>query len=304
MERQSTHQILMISPESFRKNEQTAINNYYQTSVVVSNADAFAKKEFDALANLLISHGVEVMIWNDRRNVDTPDRIFPNNWISFHEDVAVLYPMNAENRRAERNPDLINHISKNFSKHYQSISFVEYEDKSQFLEGTGSVVLDRIQKIAFAAISPRTDLDLFLNWCKKMNYQGIPFHAFQSIHEMRKPIYHTNVMMSIGSKFALICADCIDDVNEKTLVIETLRASGREVMIISESQVNSFCGNILEVTSSTKETFIVMSSTAYHGFTSSQLIQLETWGKILHSPLSTIEVLGGGSARCMLAEVF
>ncbi|MBX7053127.1 MAG: amidinotransferase [Flavobacteriales bacterium] len=304
MKRQSSYRLLMIRPRLFRKNEQTAVNNYYQSDASSEAIDVLAEKEYNGLMEVLTNHGIRVLSWNDDRDLDTPDRIFPNNWISFHEKAAVLYPMFAQNRRAERNLQVLTEIERQHAHSYDVFDLTAHEKDDQFLEGTGSLVLDRINHKAFAAISPRTNPDLVLKWCKRFDYKPILFEAFQTVNEHRLPIYHTNVMMSMGTDFVVICDQSIDDSDSRTRVMLEIERDDRTIIRISEEQVNHFCGNILEVENENGETFIVMSDRAYHHFDEVQKKKLREFGTILHAPLHHIEIHGGGSARCMLAEIF
>ncbi|MBL0315014.1 MAG: amidinotransferase [Flavobacteriales bacterium] len=301
---QSTDTLLMIKPRFFRKNEQTAINNYYQAEQGKEDAAGLAEKEFSAFADQLRENGIKVLVWDDDRGVDTPDRIFPNNWISFHPNQLVLYPMFAQNRRDERDLRIIPHVDYVSEKSHEIIDLTSFEASHQFLEGTGSLVLDRINGVAYAALSPRTHEDLVVAWCKKFNYQPVMFHAFQDHQNQRVPIYHTNVMLSIGTNFTVVCDACIDDPIEKNMLLNKISMYNRKMIRITEEQVNAFCGNILEVKNDSGKTFIVMSDTAFDGFTSDQKAELSHFGTIIHAPIQTIELLGGGSARCMLAEIF
>lgn len=294
----------MIKPRFFRKNEQTAINNFYQADQGKEDAAGLAENEFSAFADQLRENGIKVLVWDDDRGLDTPDRIFPNNWISFHPNQLVLYPMFAKNRRDERDLRVVPHVDYLSEKSHEIIDFTSYETSHQFLEGTGSLVLDRMHGIAYAALSPRTHEDLVVAWCKKFNYHPVMFHAYQDHQNQRVPIYHTNVMLSIGTTFTVVCDACIDDPNEKDMLLNMLSLHKRKMIRITEEQVNAFCGNILEVKNDTGKTFIVMSDTAFDGFTSDQKAELSNFGSILHAPIQTIELLGGGSARCMLAEIF
>jgi len=301
---QSTYRILMIRPASFGLNTETAVNNYYQNREMLSafeNAQLRAINEFDGLANLLIENGVEVTVVNDSTEPPKPDSLFPNNWISFHDKSRiVIYPMFAENRRKERRLDVI----RSLIMQPEILDFTNAESQEQFLEGTGSLVLDRINRIAYAAISPRTNESLVIDWCGKMDYKPIIFRAYQTVDGQRLPVYHTNVVMCVGSEFAVICDECIDDVQERDRVLKSLNQSSKTLIQISEIQMNAFAGNMLEVKNKMGETFIVMSDSAFNSLLEEQKLSLEKFGKILHAPLNCIESLGGGSARCMLAEVF
>ncbi len=305
---QATNTILMIRPAAFRLNEETAVNNYYQTtSEVLKNKDSnkLAQQEFDDLVQKLKDAGIDVVIFNDDGSLDTPDSIFPNNWVSFHEngDVA-LYPMFAENRRRERREEIVKLLE---DKGFKIQNFVDYtgaEDEDVFLEGTGSLVLDRINCKAYCALSPRAEEELFIEFCEDFEYTPVLFTAYQTVDGKRLPIYHTNVMMCIAKEFAVICLDCIDDKTERKNVLHHLQADGKEVIVISEAQVEKFAGNMLEVTDKEGESITVMSQSAFTSLTKLQIATIEKYSVILSSDINTIETLGGGSARCMMAEVF
>lgn len=305
---QTTQSIVMIRPVAFRMNEQTAVNNYYQKildNLLPSTVNAKAQVEFDGFVEKLQKVGVEVIVLEDTLTPDTPDSIFPNNWISFHENADVtLYPMFAENRRLERREDLLELLEE---KGYQIENIVDYTEAEQdgyFLEGTGSIVLDRANGKAYCALSPRADEELFIEFCEDFDMHPVIFEAFQTVEGERKLIYHTNVMMCIGETFAVICSECIDDKKERKMVLDTLKQDGKEVILITEKQVNSFAGNMLEVKGANNQNYVVMSESAYHILTPKQIEQIEKHAPIIYSNLDTIEACGGGSARCMMAENF
>jgi hypothetical protein len=304
---QYTDTLMMIAPVAFRYNEQTAGNNYYQkvlAGLSPEETQVKARKEFDDFVIKLRSAGVIVHVIEDTIDPDTPDSIFPNNWVSFHRDATViLYPMNAENRRLERRLDILDTLRENGLKIDQVIDMTEAEEKGHFLEGTGSMVLDRVQGIAYAAISERTEEDLFYAFCHEMDYTPCVFSAFQQVGKERLPIYHTNVMMCVADEFVVICLDCIDDLEERHAVIDTIEESQKELIEISEEQVAHFAGNMLQVGNG-EEKFLVMSSSAYNCLDEDQIESIEAHCPIIYSSLDTIEACGGGSARCMMAEVF
>ncbi len=306
--RQITDTILMIRPISFRMNEQTAVNNYYQKINEDLPAEALlknAQNEFDNYVDKLRNVGIDVLVINDTKDTDTPDAIFPNNWVSFHENgTVVLYPMFAKNRRLERREDLSLILEKQNYSIQKKINYTQYENKNIFLEGTGSLVLDRVNRKAYCAKSPRAEKQLFLTFCKDLGYDPIIFTANQTIDGKRKAIYHTNVMMCLGDQFAVICLDSIDDIKEKEEVIFKLNQTRKEIIEITEDQLNYFTGNMLQVQSKNGQCYIVMSQASYDSLSNSQMVSLEKYGIILASPLDTIETLGGGSARCMMAEIF
>ena len=296
----------MIEPVAFQFNEQTAINNYYQKRLTLSNAETQKKAlaEFNALVNKLKDKGVNVITIKDNEDLKTPDSIFPNNWISFHEDKRiVLYPMFAKNRRYERRSDIIEDLRD--QHHFYVSKIVDYssfEDESCYLEGTGSLILDRENKLCYAAISERTNKKLVLKFCVDFNYEPVCFTANQTIKGKRLPIYHTNVMLCIGNEYAVVCLDAIDDLAEKELVRNKLFESGKDIIEITEEQKNNFAGNMLQVFGD--QPYLVMSSKAYKCLTKNQLVKLSSYNTIIHSNLDTIENCGGGSARCMMAEIF
>ena len=298
----------MIRPVQFRMNEQTAVNNYYQDQDAdISNkrANDKAQDEFDAFAKALQQAGVNVIVLSDDEKADTPDSIFPNNWVSFHEDGRVaLYPMFAENRRKERRPEVFDQLETRGFQIQEIIDYSSAEDEQLFLEGTGSLVLDRVNKKAYCALSPRADLALLDEFCEDFEYMPVAFTANQTVAGERLPIYHTNVMMSMGKNHCVICLDSIDSKAEKKQVVASLKEDGKEIIKISEAQVEQFAGNMLVVQGSDNEEIVVMSQAAYDSLREEQVAALEKHCKILSADISTIEQLGGGSVRCMLAEVF
>lgn len=305
---QTTNSILMIRPVAFRMNEQTAVNNYYQKVIdglLPATVNAKAQQEFDAFVAKLTAVGVDVIVVEDTLNPDTPDSIFPNNWISFHEngDIA-LFPMFAENRRLERREDILDLLEEKGFVIDNIMDYTSAEEDNFFLEGTGSILLDRANGKAYCALSPRADEELFIEFCEDFDLNPILFEAFQTVNGERKLIYHTNVMMCIGETFAVICADSIDDKKERKMVIDSLKGDDKEVIYITEEQVNNFAGNMLEVKGTNDRRYLVMSSAAHKSLTKKQIAQLEEHVTILSSSLDTIEACGGGSARCMMAEIF
>lgn len=305
---QTTNSILMIRPVAFRMNEQTAVNNYYQKvldGLSAETVNAKAQEEFDAFVNKLRMVGVNVIVVEDTITPDTPDSIFPNNWISFHQngDVA-LYPMFAENRRLERREEILDMLEGEGFVINNIMDYTSAEEDGYFLEGTGSILLDRQNDKAYCALSPRADEELFIEFCEDFEYTPVIFEAFQTVNDERKLIYHTNAMMCIGETFALICGDCIDDKKERKMVLDSLRGDEKEIILITEDQVNNFAGNMLEVKGSEDRRYLVMSRSAHQSLTKKQISQIEEHTTILSSSLDTIEACGGGSARCMMAEIF
>jgi hypothetical protein len=305
---QTTNTILMIRPVNFRMNEQTAVNNYYQKDLentLPKTVSAKAQQEFDTYVDKLRNIGVNVIVVNDTEDTDTPDSIFPNNWVSFHESGNVgLYPMFAENRRVERREDILETLEENGFVINNIIDYTSAEDEDVFLEGTGSVILDRINRKAYCALSPRADEDLFIEFCEDFEFFPVIFTANQTVGGKRKAIYHTNVMMCVGETFAVICLSCIDDKKERKNVIKHLKEDGKTIIDISEDQVNNFAGNMLQVRGSNDECYLIMSQSAFDSLKEDQVKTIEQHTKILSSSLNTIEFCGGGSARCMMAEVF
>jgi hypothetical protein len=298
---QSTNNILMIRPVSFGFNEQTAGSNAFQNRDADQQAvQNKALAEFDAFVNTLKENGVSVTVVDDTAQPHTPDSIFPNNWVSFHADGTVfLYPMQAENRRLERREDIISKLEDSF-KVAHVIDLSRFEAENKFLEGTGSMVLDRENKIAYACLSPRTDKEVLTLFCEQAGYKAISFEAADA---NGKAIYHTNVLMCIGSGFAVICTDSIPNPHEKVVVLESLRSAHKEVVEITFDQMNRFAGNMLEVKNQVGENLIVMSQNAYQALDEEQKATLKKYGKLVYANINTIETNGGGSARCMIAEV-
>lgn len=307
MTSQITNTLFMVRPVSFERNQETSTNNYFQkdlNGVSEGEIQERALAEFDLFVDKLREKGVEVFVFNDTESSKTPDSIFPNNWISFHEDGTILlYPMYAENRRLERRDDVIKKLQDEFSVNIIQ-SFAHWENKGYFLEGTGSMILDRPNKITYAAISERTSEKVLEVFCEKTGYEAVTFVANQTVGEARLPMYHTNVMMALGEDFALICLDSIDDESEKERVILSLKKTGKEIIEITEDQVNQFAGNMLQVMNDKHQKFVVMSRAAFDSLNEEQRKTIEKHGEILYSPIPTIETLGGGSVRCMMAEVF
>ena len=308
MNYQITNTILMIRPVQFRMNEQTAVNNYYQkvlNNISPQNVNSLAVKEFDTLVKKLRASGIEVIVVQDTQEFDTPDSIFPNNWISFHQNGSIaLYPMFAKNRRLERKESVV----KSIENHGFSIAFVQdytgAEAASVFLEGTGSVILDRINRKAYCALSPRADEGLFIEFCEDFDFFPVVFSAYQNVGEERLKIYHTNVMMCVGDTFAVVCLKAIDDKKERKNVLNHLKKDGKTIIEISENQVNQFAGNMLQLQGKNQSSYIAMSQAALESLRPDQIAALRNHGRIISSSLDTIEACGGGSARCMMAEIF
>lgn len=304
---QTTNTILMIRPAHFRMNEQTAINNYFQENLEDTDTDVTgsAQQEFDNFVEKLRAVGVNVVVVQDDAETDTPDAVFPNNWVSFHANGNVaLYPMFAENRRLERREDVFLRLEDEGFNINDIVDYTSAEEEGVFLEGTGSLLLDRVNKKAYCALSPRAEEGLFVEFCEDFEYLPIMFTANQTVNRERKPIYHTNVMMCLAETFAVICLDTIDNKKERKLVVENLKADGKEIIAISEEQMHQFAGNMLQVQGAKGKRFLVMSASAHKSLTDDQIQRIENHCEILSSPLTVIETCGGGSARCMMAEVF
>lgn len=305
--KQITNTVLMIEPVSFGYNYQTAKNNFFQQndSVSVESIQEKAKEEFRNMVEKLRKFGINVLVVKDTEQPHTPDSIFPNNWISFHSDgKVVLYPMYAENRRVERREDILDSIEKEGFIINEIIDYSRAEEEDIFLEGTGSMVLDRTNEIAYAAISERTNEELFIEFCEDLEFSPVVFHSTQEKNDKRYPVYHTNVMMSVAEDFAIICKESIQDVKERKLVIDFLQTTKKEVIIISEEQMNHFLGNTLQLENDKKERFLVMSNTAYQSLNAGQINAINKYSQILVFDIPTIEKYGGGGVRCMLAEIF
>ncbi|MFK7783449.1 citrulline utilization hydrolase CtlX [Psychroserpens sp.] len=304
---QTTNTILMIRPVSFRMNEQTAVNNYFQEDLNIKNAEINqkAQAEFDAFVHKLRAVGVNVIVVEDDKLMDTPDSIFPNNWVSFHKNGnVVLYPMFAENRRKERREDVFIRLEEEGFLIENIIDYTSAEAEGVFLEGTGSLLLDRNNSKVYCALSARADEDLVIEFCEDFECTPVIFTANQTVEGRRLPIYHTNVMMCLAEKFAVICLDTIDDKKERKNVVRNLKQDGKQIIEISEEQMHQFAGNMLQVQGHKNQRYLVMSQAAHDSLTPKQIAVIEKFCPILSSSIETIETCGGGSARCMMAEVF
>ena len=306
---QSTNTILMIKPSGFRFNEETALNNHFQMadeSQTVTQIQHNAVNEFHSMVSLLQKNGIEVIVIDHGNGAENPDAVFPNNWFSTHQNGDVyLYPMNAINRRLERRLEIFDTIKEKYNLRVSNIiDFTHGEKKNLFLEGTGSMILDRVNCIIYASLSKRTSQKLLSEYAKKINYDVISFKSYHSSSNQSPLIYHTNVMMCLASSFTVICLESILDQNERQRVIDKLKETEKKIIEITFDQMNNFAGNMLEVQNSNGDLFLVMSSKAYHSLNKNQVNQIQQYVHILHSPIDTIEILGGGSARCMMAEIF
>ena len=305
---QTTNTILMIRPVHFRMNEQTAVNNYYQKKndqLLPSALTKKAQNEFDAYVEKLRSFGIHVIVVPDTKEFDTPDSLFPNNWISFHEEGTVaMYPMFAENRRLERREDVLEQIENEGFLIENIVDYTIAEEDDIFLEGTGSMILDRKNRKAYCALSPRAHEELFIEFCEDFEYTPVIFTANQTVNGQREKIYHTNVMMCIAETFVVICLSSIDDKTERKNLLKQFKEDRKKVIDITEDQVVHFAGNMLQVRGKDDERFLIMSQQAFESLTQSQRSQIQQHCQIISSSLETIEICGGGSARCMMAEVF
>lgn len=304
---QITNTILMIRPVAFRMNEQTAVNNYFQEDLDITDAqiNSKAQQEFDDFVTVLRDQGVNVIVIEDTKEPDTPDSIFPNNWISFHNSGTIaVYPMFAENRRKERREDIFDVLEQNGFRIENILDYTSAEENNVFLEGTGSILKDRVHQKAYCALSERAHEDLFIEFCEDFDCFPVVFTANQTVNGERKAIYHTNVVMAMAENFAVICLDSIDDKKERKSVVEHLKGDGKEVIAITEPQMHAFAGNMLQVIGANDKRLMVMSSQAYRSLRKDQIVSITKYCEIVHSPLDTIETCGGGSARCMMAEVF
>jgi len=301
---QLTSTIVMVSPDQFGFNPETAKTNVFQNrpNDEKQTRDR-ALEEFKTMVKTLQANNIVVNVLNSRSDVITPDAVFPNNWFSSHEEgIVVLYPLLAKNRRLERQEDkLYTVLGLHGIAHPTVIDFTHKENEGLILEGTGSLVLDRVHRIAYAMGSPRTTKKLFNDWCNTMRYEGIFFHAYD-INNL--PIYHTNVVMSVGEEFAVLCAEAIRDKSECSRIQTRLEKSGKLIISLTPAQICAFCGNILQVKSTAGVKKIVMSKNAYEGFSKSQKKILSRFGELVVVDISTIEKVGGGSARCMMAELW
>ena len=305
---QITNTVLMVRPVQFRMNEQTSVNNYYQKvpeNILSEVVNKMAVKEFDGMVRKLKKVGIQVIVVKDTKEFDTPDSIFPNNWISFHSNGTIgLYPMFAENRRLERKESVLEAVENQGFVVKNVVDYSGAEVDNLFLEGTGSILLDRVNNKAYCAISDRADEGLFIEFCEDFEYTPVVFSAFQTVNDKREKIYHTNVMMCIGDTFAVVCLASIDDKKQRKSLINHLQDDGKKVIEISEDQVNHFAGNMLQLKGIEEASYLVMSQSALKSLRPAQVKLIESHTTILSCPLDTIESCGGGSARCMMAEVF
>jgi hypothetical protein len=297
---QTTSHLLMIRPVNFSFNAETAVNNAFQVAAADNGAQEKALTEFEGFVKLLQDNNIDVTVINDTPDPYTPDSIFPNNWISFHEGGQIcLYPMYAENRRLERKSGILQQLKSRFAIN-TTLDFSGYEKEGLFLEGTGSMVLDRDYKIAYACLSPRTDKTVLQDFCEKMGYTP---EVFTAVDDQRRPIYHTNVMMCVADRYVVVCLDSLPAPAERQHLLATVLSSGKEWVGISPDQMNHFAGNMLQVYNAKGEKLLIMSTQAFESLTPQQIAQLSSYNRIIHASLTTIETNGGGSARCMMAEI-
>ena len=303
---QATNSILMIRPVNFGYNEETAKDNYYQIKELTSkNANERAQKEFDNMVKNLRQNGISVHVFHDDENDYTPDSIFPNNWVSFHQNGDVgLYPMYAKNRRLERRPEVLEFLESEGFTISNIVDYSSAESENKFLEGTGSMILDRENRVAYCSISNRSNEDLFIEFCEDFEFTPVLFNSFQSVGDKRLPIYHTNVMMCVATDYVIICLDSIDDKKQRKNVSDFINGSGKKLIEISQNQVESFAGNMLELINENGESVLVMSKSAEDSLNKNQKNTITNYSRIVSCDINTIEVCGGGSARCMMAEIF
>ena len=294
-------EILMVRPYQFYFNQQTAANNFFQSNINIENANELAIAEFDAMVEKLRAHQIKVNVVQDTKDPSTPDSIFPNNWVSTHTNGTLcLYPMYAENRRAERKSSVIEFLQSNY-KIENTLDLTDLEKEGIFLEGTGSMVLDHQNKIAYGCLSERLDKEAFISWCDKMQFKPITFKA---VDDKAQPIYHTNVLMCMGNQFVVICLDSIPNEQERQMLLDSFAQTNKEVIEISQDQLNHFAGNMLQVFDITEKPHLIMSEQAYKSLHTAQLKSLEKYNPLLPISIPTIEALGGGSTRCMMAEIY
>ena len=306
MKQYSSH-LLMVRPSSFRKNEETAVNNYFQAEAGLDSKVVLqqAQSNFDAMVQQLRQARINVTVFNEPEGSDTPDALFPNNWISMHHDRRVaLYPMFAENRRRERREEVLDLLEEQGFEIEEVIDYSSAEEEGLYLEGTGSMILDHENRMAYCALSERADEDLFIEFCEDFEYTPFTFSAFQTVAEKRLKIYHTNVMMCVADRYVVVCLECIDDESERKQLKKHLKESGKTLIPISEAQMHQFAGNMLQVGDQDQNPVLIMSDSAYKSLTAGQIKTLESFNPIVHPQLGVIETCGGGSARCMIAEIF
>lgn len=294
----------MIRPTRFQSNPQTADSNAFQTAPDASPAEQqrSALTEFESLVSVLRGAGIEVHVFDDTLEPHTPDSVFPNNWVSFHADgTVVLYPMEAENRRCERRPDVIERLDAELGFQVrQVVDLSHHEDTGHFLEGTGSMVLDRVNRVAYACLSSRTHLDVLGDFAQRMDYDVV---AFEALDRHGVPIYHTNVLMAIGEKLAVICDAAIARDDQRAAVLERLESTGHELVSLDFDQLESFAGNMLELRAADGVPVMAMSQRAWDSLSAEQQARMGANGRVVTAAIDDIEDSAGGSVRCMLAEI-
>ena len=301
--KQTTNHILLIKPQCFQYNEQTKDSNVFQLQSVENKQEILSKaiQEFEQVATALQNAGITVTVIEDTLHPEKPDAIFPNNWVSFHErGLVVLYPMMAKNRRWERRMEILEVLRQTYQIN-NIIDLSYFEEDYKYLEGTGSIILDRKYQKAYACLSPRTNKDVLYKFCEEIKYTPIFFFA---LDVNRKEIYHTNVMMCIGTHFAVVCLSSISDEQDKKNLIYELNKSGREIIDIDFNQVKNFAGNMLELKDEKGCPIIVLSQTALASLHQEQINKLQEYGQLIPLNVNTVEKVGGGSIRCMIAEIF
>lgn len=305
MRRQTTSHILMVRPAHFAFNEETAASNAFQSRdgrLTPQQIRQQAMEEFDAFVEQLRAAGVQVIVAKDSATPVKPDAVFPNNWVTFHQEgFVVTYPMFAPTRRRERRRQIIDQVLQEGFRSDRRLNFEFNEKRNLFLEGTGSIIFDHYHRLAYACLSPRTDPQLLEDLCQEIDYQKVVFHATDA---QNQDIYHTNVMMALGETFVVICLESVLDPAERRMLEQKFEATHKEIVAISLAQMNAFAGNMLQVRNTAGQTLLVMSTTAYRALNPQQIATLKRHTQLLHSPINTIETYGGGSARCMMAEVF
>lgn len=305
MRQQTTPHILMVRPANFAFNEETAANNAFQSrdgKLTPAEMRERAMQEFDGFVAQLRAAGVDVIVAQDSAEPVKPDAVFPNNWVTFHQEgFMVTYPMFAPTRRLERSDAVIETVLEQGYHSNKRVCLETHEATNTFLEGTGSIIFDHQHRLAYACLSPRTDANLLEELCQHLGYQKVVFH---SVDAHGQDVYHTNVMMALGETFVVICLDSVRDATERRMLEEKFRETNKEIVDITLEQMNSFAGNMLQVRNTSGQTILVMSSTAFHALTTAQVQKLESHTRLLHAPINTIETYGGGSARCMMAEIF
>ena len=309
MSQQSTSTLLMIKPHGFDYNTETAEDNHFQTggkALSRSEITRQALDEFEAFVKEINAKGIEVIVYDDLATKETPDAVFPNNWFSTHNDGTVyLYPMFAPNRRKERRQEVLDLLTQEHGFSIDRImDWSKHEDIGLFLEGTGSMILDRPNKTIYAALSERTSEGLLKQYSREIVYELVAFRSYHNAKQKEVLIYHTNVMLCVAQDYAVVCLECIKDLTERKAVMDSLKNTNKAIVELSLDQVDHFAGNMLEAKNKANESFLIMSSRAYKAMNEAQITQIQQHSQIIHAPLTTIENYGGGSARCMLAEIF